>query len=335
MSSASKQHIDSKEWMTQISQRSGKLIEQIDHLTGGAATAILHAYKSFNLVFAFEAAAAISYYALFSLFPLFLLLVSLTSLFLVNADGTDVLTAFLIETLNIPAEEINDFLGQFSATSEIGGLIGLVTLIWAATGMLTSLARNISRAWPEANVVSALQGRLMAVIMIGFLIFLQIFWWLVTTVLNYLAKLETPLLDRYIHIAPELLTDLTLNGITLAIFFLGFIGLYRFVPKTTVRWREAFFGALFATLATFLATRVYTWFLQSGFASYDLIYGSLGSILGLLVLVYINAFIILFGAHLSSGIAYVHRQRKAARLALEAGISLEGEPGDEPSLVDD
>jgi uncharacterized BrkB/YihY/UPF0761 family membrane protein len=66
-------------------------------------------------------------------------------------------------------------------------------------------------------------------------------------------------------------------------------------------------GALVATLAWQLAARAFAWFLRSGLAQYQLIYGSLGTVVTLMLWIYLCSWITLFGAHLSAAVA--HRAR--------------------------
>jgi membrane protein len=55
-------------------------------------------------------------------------------------------------------------------------------------------------------------------------------------------------------------------------------------------------------LAWEIAASAFTWFLSSGLASYQLVYGSLGTVVALMVWIYVGSSIILFGAHLSAAI---------------------------------
>jgi membrane protein len=82
--------------------------------------------------------------------------------------------------------------------------------------------------------------------------------------------------------------------------------LYRWGPtkRSSTHSRAALLGALFTGIALEITTKIYTWYLQSGFASYEAIYGSLGAIIGLLFWVYISSMILLFGAYLAETIDF-------------------------------
>jgi membrane protein len=91
--------------------------------------------------------------------------------------------------------------------------------------------------------------------------------------------------------------------------FLLILALYRWVPNTRVRTFEAFWGALPAAVATQATTAGFTWYLSSGLASYQFVYGPLGAVVALMVWIYLNSLIILFGAHLSAAIGHRRRPR--------------------------
>ena len=81
-----------------------------------------------------------------------------------------------------------------------------------------------------------------------------------------------------------------------------FVALYRWVPNTQVTWRGAFLGALITSTAWQLVTEAFTWFLASGMASYEVVYGSLGGVVAVLFWVYLSNFVTVFGAHVAAGV---------------------------------
>jgi membrane protein len=87
--------------------------------------------------------------------------------------------------------------------------------------------------------------------------------------------------------------------VTFVLFFI----LYRWVPNFPVPWPAAASSALLAAVAWNAFARAFSWYLGSGLAQYDLVYGSLGAIVALLYWIYWSSWIILFGAHLSAALA--------------------------------
>ena len=293
--------------LNKYQEKAESTFQRIDRYLFGIPSVIRRAGETFSHAFGAEAAGSVAYYALFSIFPLLLLLTSFASLWVRSANAVDQVIGFAGEIFKIPTDQLKEALNQIVSASGISGIIGLLALIWSATGVFTSLARNISRAWPHANLLTAFQGRLMAVAMLALIAVSQFLWVFLTTAISLIARIELPFGQGDYSYLRNWLSNLTINGLSFALFYLGFFVLYRLVPKTRVRWAEAFWGANFATLATFIASRAYIWYLNSGFANYEVIYGSIGTTLGLVVFFYINAWIVLFGAHLSSAVGYQYR----------------------------
>ena len=77
----------------------------------------------------------------------------------------------------------------------------------------------------------------------------------------------------------------------LAVFLL----IYKTIPNTRTYWRYIWQGALLAAVLFELARTLFIFYLEN-FANYQLIYGSIASIIVLLVWIYYSAFIMILGA---------------------------------------
>jgi membrane protein len=85
--------------------------------------------------------------------------------------------------------------------------------------------------------------------------------------------------------------------------------MYRTMPRAGVQWRDVWLGGLIAGLIWEVGTRIFAWYLGS-FASYNVIYGSVGTIIGFLLWSYLSAQIFLLGAEFT---AEYNRWRRAGR----------------------
>jgi len=184
----------------------------------------------------------------------------------------------------------------------------------AASAVFTTLARNINRAWPNARSRDPLRAHLIAFALVATLVAGMIIWAIWSTLFSLLAAKDFPLLEKYIPFHQVVLNPLARLFPWIAAFLLFFI-IYRWLPNTSVRWSEAFWGALLTCTACGILTAVFGWYLRSGIATYDLLYGSLGTSIALLTWVFMTSIIILFGAHLSASIA------RSTRLAHPPGAS--------------
>jgi membrane protein len=70
--------------------------------------------------------------------------------------------------------------------------------------------------------------------------------------------------------------------------------LYRFGPNRRQRWAGVWRGALLATVLWFFATLGFAWYVRN-LAGYNVMYGSIGTGIALLVWMYLIAFIALVG----------------------------------------
>jgi membrane protein len=292
-----------------LADKAQALCRRANGLTGGALDVLADAARRFDEVHAAQATASIAYYAIFSLFPLLLAFIAAGSFVLKSEQVQQQVLDFAADVFPIAQPLIERNVQRVLELRGTVGTLATIGLLWSATGALTVLAYNINRAWPEAKPRNFVKRRLVALGMVVGLAGLLALSAVTRAVLDVLARLsvplwgglamyETPLRAILSSVAPRLLA------------FLALLGLYRWVPNTKVRWWEAFWGALVATLAGGIATNGFTWYLSSGIVQYELVYGSVGAIVALMLWIYIGSLITLFGAHLSAAIAR-HKGRAA------------------------
>lgn len=273
-----------------------------DQRSGGALSILRRAAQRFGELRAGEAAASVAFWAFFSLFPLLLFLVAIGSFILASDQAYAQVVNFAGQIFPGSQDLIQQNIQQVLALRGPVGLIGLVGLMWSASEAFDALSRHINRAWSTARPRAAWQYRLLGLGMIGALAGLLVLSLLSTAVASLLNGLQIPL-GGSVAIYGTVLWKI-LAGLVPAIFtFLMFLSLYRWVPHIKVKWSQAMWGALVATLAWQLAATVFTWIVRSGLAQYQLIYGSLGTVVALMLWIYLCSWIALFGAHLSAAVA--------------------------------
>jgi membrane protein len=289
--------------------------QQADRLSRGALTILLKTIENFNEAHAGEAAASIAYYALLSLFPLLIFLIGFVSSVLENKPVQLLVLNFVEEALPT-SQQLTLFVKQniqqvlaVRDTIEVAGTIGL---LWSATAVFSILAHNINRAWHTARKRNFFFKRLIALAMVASLTALLILWVLATTIFNLLPWFEVPILGGvviYNTYAWSLISQL----VPWFVIFITFLSLYRWVPNTKVRWIEAILGAGVASVGWELVGNAFGWYLTSGLAQYQLIYGSLGALVALMLWIYLNSMLVLFGAHLSATTAMQTRLKEEAQ----------------------
>lgn len=281
-----------------ISNRIRQLYQRADRISGNRLNIIKDAIETFNITHADQASAGLAYYLIFSLFPLLLVLISAGSFFLSSEQVYLKVTQLVQENVPSSYEWIDENLRHILQQRGAVGIIGIATLLWAASGGFMSLAYNINLAWLEAPQRNYFQRRLIGLEMIAGLSGLFLLSLVADSVINVLHILDLPFLS---------FLDLGLwkwgsNLFSWIVIFALFFGLYNWIPTVNVRVSASTWGALISSVAWKTAIALFSLYIRSGFGRYELVYGSLGALVAFLFLIYILATITLFGAHLTSAI---------------------------------
>ncbi|NLG26856.1 MAG: YihY/virulence factor BrkB family protein [Chloroflexi bacterium] len=259
-----------------------------------------------------QAAAGMAYYALFSLFPLLVFMVAFASLFVQAEEAQRQVFDFVNQFVPVSRDLVIRNLAQVLALRGPISAIAALSLLWSASGFFAILGRNINCAWPEARSPSFLQHRLLALSMVGVLAALLMMLVIWNALLRVLSQVAHPLVET-LPILQPLVRMLTTQVAPIVVSFCLFLLLYQRIPRARVRWRDAFLGAAFATGAWRLATSALVWYVGSGLVKYDLVYGSLGSLVALMFWMYTTSWVALFGAHLTASAATLARAARLAR----------------------
>lgn len=280
-----------------------------NRMSQGILGILVDAARSFQHARAAEGAAAIAYYALFSLFPLLFFIVAIGSSVLKSLPVQQQILAFVTELFPTARDLVQKNMEHMLEIRGTVGLLGTAGLAWSATNVFNTLAHNINRAWRDAGGHNFFKGRLIALVIAGSLIgLLFILAMFLSTAFNLLSELTVPLLGD-VPIFRTWLWSILTRLIPWLLMYAIFLFLYWWVPNTKVKWSEANWGALAAMVAWELNRAGFIWYLNSGLARYQLVYGSLGAVVALMLWIYLSSFIVLFGAHLSASVA-IHKRPK-------------------------
>jgi membrane protein len=94
--------------------------------------------------------------------------------------------------------------------------------------------------------------------------------------------------------------------IVLALFFIAISFLYYYAPSVKKKWRFVSAGSTFATVLTILASVGFAYFVNN-FGQYNKVYGSIGTLIVVMLWIYFNSFILLLGFELNTSI---HQAKK-------------------------
>ena len=259
-------------------------------------------------------AAAISYYLLLSLFPLALAAISILSYVSRSPDVQANVTKAITDVLPVSGDFVSTTIRDVAPGWGAASAIGIIGLLWAGTGVFNATRKSLNTAWGIKQPRSFLRERLIEfIMMLGLGVFLIVYVGM-TAAFNFFQSTNV-LGGRFVEggIFWESMVILA----SIAIAFVGFFLLYEFIPNTRVPWRHVWVGALIAAVLFEIVKNIFVWFVGK-FATYNLVYGSIGTIIALMTWSYISAMILLFCAKLIS----IYPRMKSSLLA-EAPVEKE------------
>jgi membrane protein len=106
-----------------------------------------------------------------------------------------------------------------------------------------------------------------------------------------------------------------------ALIFYSFAFIYKYAPSTLKRWSLVSPGAIIATFLSILSTIGFSAFVNN-FGSFNVLYGSIGTIIVVMILVFINSLIILIGFEFNVSIKSL-RAMAEQRAREEQGIRIQ------------
>ncbi len=282
-----------------------QLYQRADRLTDGVLEIIRIAVQRFTEERGSETAASLAYYAFFSIFPMLLVFIVVGSFFVdtevVQANLLSVLEGVLPGAENLVIQNINHVLRLRGAVT----FVALISLVWSATSVFNILARNINRAFPQAALLDFIKGRLRGLLIffgIGLLLLLSL---AASALSGLIPVINIPINGVKLH--ETIFWQIGVFLVPVLLNWLMFWAMYQWVPTVSVSRRASMFGGLITGVAWVLLNNGFAWYLSSGFSQYQLVYGSLGTIVALLFWVYLTGTIVLMGAHLTASIQNARR----------------------------
>jgi len=249
-----------------------------------------------------ERAAAISFNFLLAIPPFFIFLFTLVPYIpMKNVEPTlyelaeDVTPNY--NTYIIVRDMIHDFL-----YTHRNGLLSIAFLMgfFASSNAVMGLMRAFNKKSPGFRRRKWWQKRLTALRITVILVFLLLLTVILIiaqgAVLKFIFETLGITNKRVLSLADA--TRWILIGL---LFFSTLSVIYRFVPATTKRWKFVTAGATFATMLMILVTILFSYFVNN-FGNYNKIYGSIGTIIILMLSVYFYSFILLVGFELNASI---------------------------------
>jgi len=251
----------------------------------------------------FLRSAALTYYAVFSIFPLLILLTSLLGIILENPTKQQAAIDTLISMIPQGAEIITDLLQDVIASRAVPSIIALVTLLWSATGFLRGLLSAIdlihSKEYTHNSFVMRGIGVIIIILAVPALFLLLILAGLSSFIVDFIP----------VDLPGYLISLLNVLASGFAVFIiatLAFFMIMHFIPSRRAPARITLISSALTALDWMLLGYGFSWYLSSGFSNFNVVYGSIGAVMALMLYLYLTNIVILFGAQINASLAHHH-----------------------------
>jgi len=245
-----------------------------------------------------QLAAALAYYAMFSLAPVIFIAITVAGIFIDNIALTEQVFATLEQILgpemvqaiqDMVANASIDLPDQIEQWTWLSSVIGILALLWAASGLFNQIHFALNRLW-QVPVVSIDKSRRMLrqrLLSFAIVILLGLFLVIMSIVNGMLSWIDS-ILD--VPSNYSLIVILIFASLTALCFAI----IYKLFPDVPLRWRDVWLGAGIAALLETIGFLLIGFLIQFGiFTSAS---AAAGSVAMLLIIAYYMAQIFLLGA---------------------------------------
>jgi len=196
----------------------------------------------------------------------------------------------LKQVFPVGIDEIIKNISAIKQTSIVIAIVGIIGFLWGAASIFRAVESTLNVIWKVKRDRPFFKKSLLTV-GAAFLVFILL---IVSVGLTIWANIIG--LGDLAKFLPEI-------SVIFSVFLFGLI--YWFFPNRRVKFKEAFFGAVFTGIFWELAKHLFSIYIIK-VVDYSKIFGSLSALILLFLWIYYSAYIFLFGAELS----YVYARRK-------------------------
>ena len=266
-------------------------------------------------------AAGIAYWTLFSAFPLSLAAVSLLGFANPTSIEQEEMVARIIEQIPVSGDYVLDLVERVAEARGALSFIAVLGLLISGSAVFAAIRKGINHAWHVTRPHPFFIGRGIDLLMLVFVGLLALI--AATNLVGLVGRGASN-----IWFVGEPLISVGFDiGLLVASYFILAI-LYRFVPYTEVEWRDVWLGALVGALMAYGVRVAFSGFLIN-VNEFNLVYGSLGALMALLVWVYLSAMSLVLGAEVS----YIYSRAFGSRRAMNSFTVLQARYGLSRSLI--
>jgi membrane protein len=264
--------------------------------------------KQLNTIGLYDRASAISFNLIMALPAGFLFLFSIIPYFPKSFKiKKQILSIFKdispnTSTYRFIIDIINDLLSQHVGIFSFGFLLLLFYASNAMTGIIRSFDKSIMQNKPFFlhQRMRALRLTLILMLLVFASVMVLIGQDQLTTLLRDVFEIKRRAILPY--------WNMIRWGIIILLLFYGNAFIYKFAPHVKEKWPLLSPGAILSTTLMLVTTLGFSYWVNN-FGSYSKIYGSIGTVLVVMTLIYINALILLIGFELNVSIEVLKKEQ--------------------------
>lgn len=262
-----------------------------------------------NRIFALRVG-AVSWAFFFSVFPFLLFLFSVLPHAPLYQEIQALLFSEFIPRI-LPERITNEVIGYVSQTADgksgrsIGSLFIILTILLSSNGITVMINGFNASHYGYAKRRKGIHNRFISIILtLFFVVFI-----IAQLILTYYTHFMLRYIEDYGALleVPTLVQVLNFASATL-FYFTSLVMLYYYGTNVKQRFRNVAPGALMATVLFFVTLMGFQYYIKK-FNYYDLLYGSVGLVMIMMIFVYINVLLIMIGFELNAAIHYAKTRR--------------------------
>lgn len=252
-----------------------------------------------------------------AIFPGLIMLISLLPYFPISMDFFGTLHASIKQIIPGSAGDMIFKTVKDIATIPRGGVLsfGFFLSIWFSSNGMMSMMSGLEKDYPTTFKQRGDFHKRLVSIQLTFLVALVL---VTSMVLIIMGNTLLGFLFQYIKV--DALTEFAFSALrwlaVVLLFYTTFSTIYRFGSST---WRRIPFfnsGAMLAMILSIMVSWGFSFYVDN-FGSYNKLYGSIGTLIVLMIWIQLNCLILLLGFELNAGIAVLRDRRQAIREEIE------------------
>ncbi len=251
-----------------------------------------------------QRAASFAYYAFFAMFPLIVLFITIGTSFLGDKEtATSTIIAYVSKYIPLETQDTTVVITTISGvvkSRKSAGLIAFAVLVWSALRFFQALVHGVNRAWGTKEYSwwrLPIKNFLMTMILASALLLGVVVPNIVNQVQAFYRKHSSEFGLDFGFVS--YLFEFAKLAIPLLVLFYGMSMFYKFAPRRRTLFREVWSAALFVTISLEILQRLFTLYTKN-IGNFNALYGTFGSVVALLLWIYLSGAIIILGGCLSA-----------------------------------